>query len=330
LHCNLPDSELSGSSPVQAAQYYWTVPPSSTGNIVIGALTPHPTVDAPGVYLLQVTDPQNGCTATDQTVVTQVAPPAFVPTTKKPDCLDPTGAVQFGPVAGGKAPFRYSVDGGQTYSSSPNFSSLKIGTYYLRVQDAYGCEANETVDLQLPFEPTVSLPPLYQIQLGDSVLLLPELNQPSANIVAWQWSPALGLDRDTVESPTAKPLLRSIYTLKIKDKNGCTATARTEIQVNRRRQLYAPNVFSPNGDGHNDRFMIFGKGAVEVRELAIYDRWGNQLYFAEHLPLNDETVGWDGTFRGQPMNPAVFVWRAVVVFIDDEVESYFGDVTVER
>lgn len=331
LHCNLLETTLNGSSPAGAGMaFFWSMPSGSSGNIVSGALTAKPLVDAPGTYTLRVTDPTNGCTSTDQTTVTEATPPSFVPTVWQPDCLDPTGAVDFGAVTGGKAPFRYSVDGGQTYRNSPAFDNLKIGTYYLQVQDAYGCEANGTVDLQLPFTPTVKLPASTLIELGDSVLLVPELNQSFTDIVKWQWSPNEWLDCTDCPTPEAKPQRRMVYSLKITDKNGCTATAQTEIRVSRRRNLYAPNIFSPNNDGFNDRFMLFGKGALEVRELAIFDRWGNQLYFDEHLPLNDQTKGWDGTFRGQPMNPAVFVWRAVVVFVDGEVETYFGDVTVER
>jgi len=331
LHCNLPEVALNGSSPVGAtAAYAWSVPVGSNGNIASGALSAQPLVDAPGAYQLTVTNTQNGCTSTDVTTVTEVLPPDFQPTLWQPDCIDPTGAVDFGPVTHGKAPFTYSVDGGQTYHNSPAFDNLKINTYSLRVRDAYGCEASKTVDLKPPFTPTVSLPVSTLIELGDSVVLLPTLNQPVGNIVTWQWSPSQWLDCSDCPQPEAKPQRRMVYALKIKDKNGCVAEAKTEIRVNRRRNLYAPNVFSPNGDGLNDRFMLFGKGVVDVRQLAVFDRWGNQMYADEHLPINDQSKGWDGSFRGNPMNPGVFVWQAVVEFVDGEVETYFGDVTIER
>jgi hypothetical protein len=48
------------------------------------------------------------------------------------------------------------------------------------------------------------------------------------------------------------------------------------------------------------------------------------------MQLNDESVGWDGNFRGNPVNPAVFVWRAIVEFLDGAVEILSGDVTVKR
>ena len=108
------------------------------------------------------------------------------------------------------------------------------------------------------------------------------------------------------------------------------ATADVLVRVNRQRQLYAPNIFSPNGDGENDRFLLFGYGVTEIQTLRIFDRWGNQLFLNEHFQQGDELEGWDGRYRGQDMNPGVFVWQAVVEFVDGAVEVFAGDVTLYR
>jgi gliding motility-associated-like protein len=121
-----------------------------------------------------------------------------------------------------------------------------------------------------------------------------------------------------------------LYTLVVTDNNDCDATAQVQVLVNRRRNVYAPNVFSPNEDGENDFFMIFGKGVQEIQSLQIYDRWGSQLFIGEHLAANDEQVGWDGRYRGSAMTPAVFVWWAKVEFVDGAVEVFYGDVTLVR
>ena len=100
--------------------------------------------------------------------------------------------------------------------------------------------------------------------------------------------------------------------------------------VNRNRKIYAPNVFSPNDDGSNDYFMIFGKGVKDIQQLQVFDRWGDELYLGEHLQPGDEPSGWDGTYKGNRMNPAVFVWWAKVEFVDGTVEVFYGDVTLVR
>jgi gliding motility-associated-like protein len=89
-------------------------------------------------------------------------------------------------------------------------------------------------------------------------------------------------------------------------------------------------VFSPNDDGENERFIIYGKGVKEIRTLQIFDRWGSMLWRADGLTAGDENAGWDGTSRGDPLNPAVFVWWAEIEFIDGLKEIYFGDVTIVR
>ncbi|SEF80747.1 PKD repeat-containing protein, partial [Flavobacterium urumqiense] len=68
LTCTLTSISLSGSSTTMGATFSWLA--SNGGNIVSGATTAAPTVNAAGTYALTVTDPINGCTATDVALVT--------------------------------------------------------------------------------------------------------------------------------------------------------------------------------------------------------------------------------------------------------------------
>ncbi|HRI58091.1 MAG TPA: gliding motility-associated C-terminal domain-containing protein [Saprospiraceae bacterium] len=328
LHCNQPQLTLQGSSPTTGNMTYaWT---TTGGNFINGATTAKPLVDAPGNYSLTVTSPVNGCTSADVVAVTEVPPPAFQPELIQPDCNDPKGAVDMGAITGGKAPYSYSKDGGQSFSSQSLFNNLSPGPYLLVVRDAYGCTAESDIEVEEPFVPTVTLPTYIDVELGDVIYLEPLLNQPVSNIAVWQWSPADGLSCTDCRTPIAKPLRTTLYHLKITDLNGCDAAAKVILRVDRRRILYAPNIFSPDGDGENDIFTIYGKSVTEIRSLQIFDRWGAELFIVEHLQANDETRGWDGRFRGKELNPAVFVWQAVVEFEDGEVEVFSGDVTIER
>ncbi len=198
------------------------------------------------------------------------------------------------------------------------------------MSDAYGCTAVQSATINAPFFPTAELATGPILEVGDSVLLEPVLNLPYNQIATWQWTPVEGLSCADCPTPWAKPFRPTTYHLFITDLNGCTAETDVLIQVNRRRNLYAPNIFSPNGDGENERFLIFGRGVAEIQVLRIFDRWGNQLFLNEHFQPNDESEGWDGTFRGQAMNPAVYVWQAVIKFVDGAEEVYSGDVTLYR
>ncbi|MCF8463669.1 MAG: gliding motility-associated C-terminal domain-containing protein [Flavobacteriales bacterium] len=67
-------------------------------------------------------------------------------------------------------------------------------------------------------------------------------------------------------------------------------------------EIFVPNVFSPNDDGANDIFKPRGTEPFDY-EMRIYDRWGNCVFETKEL-----AKGWDGTFKGVPMNSAVFVY----------------------
>ena len=64
--------------------------------------------------------------------------------------------------------------------------------------------------------------------------------------------------------------------------------------------VYFPNIFSPNQDGFNDYFRLSTcpDNHVKILNLRIFDRWGNLFYHQKDFWLNDNVVGWDGTFNG--------------------------------
>lgn len=87
----------------------------------------------------------------------------------------------------------------------------------------------------------------------------------------------------------------------------------------------------PNGDGLNDGFTLFGNPTLEsIEALAIFDRWGEQVFYQENFEPGKPELGWNGLLNGTEMNPAVFAWVASVRFVDGEVRTLSGDVTLIR
>ena len=78
--------------------------------------------------------------------------------------------------------------------------------------------------------------------------------------------------------------------------------------------------------------MVFAKeGQVKaVKSFLVFSRWGESVYQFFNFQPNDPAFGWDGTHRGQLLDPAVFVWFAEVEFTDGEVELFEGDVALVR
>ena len=87
---------------------------------------------------------------------------------------------------------------------------------------------------------------------------------------------------------------------------------------------YAPNVFSPNDDGVNDRWQVFVPCAYTAFTLEVYDRWGSRLF-----STNDPETSWDG----RDAQPGVYVWHMRLtgdLLGEEKVYEDEGDVTVVR
>jgi len=173
----------------------------------------------------------------------------------------------------------------------------------------------------------IELPSDVTIELGDSVRLEPVF---SFIVDSLYWSPPDWLTCTDCPNPWSIPSTTIEYLLSVWSKEGCLVTAPTRIVVNRDITLYVPNVFSPNGDGINDLFSIYSKKNVGiVNQFAIYDRWGELMWEARDF-VADGTTGWDGTFRGEHMQPGVFAWICEVEDLDGGVKRLKGDVTLVK
>jgi gliding motility-associated-like protein len=77
-------------------------------------------------------------------------------------------------------------------------------------------------------------------------------------------------------------------TLTVITPEGCSATAVSSITIGTDGGLTLPNVFTPNGDGRNERFVPF-EAFPGFWTLSVFDRWGNLVFETEDL-----STGWDG------------------------------------
>jgi len=191
-----------------------------------------------------------------------------------------------------------------------------------------GCDSFDlTVNVALIHLSDVDLPSSFTLQYGDSVLLVPQFEFVVDSI---HWSPAEGLSCIDCMQPWASPEQSTDYELTAWSIDGCVTKAVISIEVRRDVHIYIPNVFSPNGDGNNDIFTAYGNREVKlVRRLLIYDRWGDAVWQGVDF-LADGSYGWDGLFRGQPMQPGVMAWICEVELVDGSTQKLAGDVTLIR
>ncbi len=121
---------------------------------------------------------------------------------------------------------------------------------------------------------------------------------------AYSWSPSQGLSCVTCSSPVVTVLQKTTFYVIITNTNGCIAIDSVVISMDETcGNIYIPNAFSPNGDGQNDIFFVYGT-AFNQFELKIYDQWGEMI-----TKINDTSTGWDGTFKGKEMNSDVYLYK---------------------
>lgn len=233
---------------------------------------------------------------------------------------------------GNPVTYQFSVDNGiNRLPGEP--SPVFAGTHLITVVDVVNnCTADTIIEIFQPLPISVDLPSIVEIELGDTLTQLDPNIISSLPIDTFLWTPASQLSCADCKNPFVNAIQSQLYTLTIIDINGCPATAQVFVDVDLDRNVFIPNVFSPDDDGINDIFRVFtGLGVRNIRRFHVYDRWGELMFDQLNVsPSADGTIGWDGRFNGERMNPAVFVYIIEVEFLDGSLLVYRGDVTLLR
>ncbi len=227
--------------------------------------------------------------------------------------------------------YEYYLDG--VKSDNSTFQNLAAGTYTVTIKDVYGCESSETVTLTEPenMEPTIIGPDFIKENSSGAYEIG---NVDNFNIISIVWYFENG---DTICSGSqCKNITLSLdfdrtVCVDIVNDNGCEATTCLDIRFIENVDVDIPNIFSPDGDGLNDRFYISGDNTVlSIKDMKIYDRWGELVFSQQNFPPNDASYGWDGNFRGKKVLPGVYVFYAILEIKDREDMKVMGDITIIR
>lgn len=167
-----------------------------------------------------------------------------------------------------------------------------------------------------PSTAVITVHPTPQPALGDDFLICPD-DLGDTLPTLWPGDFAQYRWQNNAHSPVLEVKKGGLYWVQVTDVFGCTASDSLVVREICPTQYYIPNVFSPNDDGDNDYFEVYGRDVISLW-LSVYDRWGNHLFESNAIDAR-----WDGTFRGQPVNPGVYTWVA-------RVEGYRKDGQVFR
>ena len=289
-----------------------------------------------GLYTVTVTD-HKGCQATTSYELKGQAILRFIAKQKDTiKCFGDKTCIYLDTVYGGAGPaYSFSLNGGSVY---PYGSCIEVvgskEPYLVTVFDSEGCKEEDDILISQPDEIFVDLGNDIEIDLGDSKTVSINTNTNISNV---KWI----IDTLSINYEYLNDLHTELKINAFKDSkmvatvistDGCEATGEVNVLVNTFRNVYVPNIFTPDGDGLNEEFKItIGKGVKKVNYFKIFDRWGNLMHEENNLlPVSGNVGAWDGTYRGRKVNPGVYVYLIEVEFMDDRVILYRGAVTVVR
>lgn len=123
----------------------------------------------------------------------------------------------------------------------------------------------------------------------------------TGNIQSYKWSPANFLSNALLRNPIFRGNADQLLTLTVESANGCVAT--DEILITVVKPFPIPNVFSPNGDGIHDTWVIPELDKYPNAIVNVFDRYGRRVFFTEGYKRP-----WDGTFNGKPLAVATYYY----------------------
>lgn len=135
------------------------------------------------------------------------------------------------------------------------------------------------------------------------------------------WSPSAALSDPTVADPVTTLSSDEQFVLKVTTNEGCTAADTVLVKVFKGPAIYVPSAFTPNGDGKNEVLRPVYVGIKELKQFAVFNRWGQMVFTTANMQ-----IGWEG----RDAVPDTYVWLIRAVNSLDKPVTLKGTVTIIR
>lgn len=200
--------------------------------------------------------------------------------------------------------------------STFNTTVTTSGVYYVTVVNAVGCATSDSIDIGIYSSASVTASPSdTTVSLGFSAQLT------ATGGISYEWEPAASLDDPTSATPLATPLENTTYSVTVTVSPGCTGVREVTVNVIEDFLVIPPNLFSPNGDGINDTWLITNIVTYPSCEVFVFNRWGGEIF-----STTDYQNDWDGTnSSGDPLSDGTYYY---ILKCGDQ--TYKGDITILR
>ncbi len=290
-------------------------------------------ISGEGTYFLRVLNFDNGCESVDSILMVK-DPQSFLGITVEandPNCLGfQDGSINVTNVDGGFGPFEYIIDNELPQSDS-TFTDLSVGSYMIEVIDSLGCTIEMDVNLLDGLDFMVEAEMETTIIVGDTINLNSVFNIPNEEVASTTWT-AHNIDYscDDCFEPPVSPLINTYYTLNATSIGGCQDSSEVLIRVNRNPDIEVANVFAPGSETNGLFYIQQTRGIERVLSMSVFDKWASRMFSIENVLPADPSAAWDGTYKGQFVNPGVYVVVAEILLYSGEIVTYAGDITVLR
>jgi len=314
--CNGASTTLNASGGVS---YSWS-PPTGLTNANISNPVASPTAST--TYTVTVTD-GNNCSATDDVVIGIYPSPTISFTASVAHGCEPLSVNFTDNSSPSIQSWQWNFgDPSSTSNTStlqnPSHTFVSPGTYSvtLSVVTTDGCQGTFTSSNLITVYPNPTAAftpqPLYSTT-GFPISFI----DGSTNAYSWLWDFG-DASTSTEQNPSHSYSQTGYHTvwLVVETAHGCIDSASKEVLI---FDIKIPNVFTPNGDGINDNFVISGIEYVPDCQIIIFNRWGKKVYES-----NDYKNDWDGG------KYADGVYYYIFTLPQGNIKSYHGTVTILR
>lgn len=277
-----------------------------------GDETASTTVSTAGTWMVTVS---NACGSDAASAVTQAIPPPAVSIAASGTVLCPDEAIVL--TASGIGTYLWS-----TGDTTASITVTAGGIYAATASNACGNVSEALTIVESPLAAAFTASPL----TGRAPLNVAFVNGtvPPTATSAWD----LGTGQTMEPSPTwtyAEPGMYTVVLTAMDPATGCTDTAMVTIVVEPGTStLTVPNVFSPNGDGVNDLFVMQQQGLVAF-ECILLNRWGQEVG-----RMTGPEQGWNGRKNGEPLPEGTYYYVVRASGLDGRTYDLSGAVTLVR
>lgn len=200
-------------------------------------------------------------------------------------------------------------------------------TYTVIAQLAGCIPDTDYVKVDVRPRPTVDAGPDQEVIAGTPV----RLQATGGNVAVYLWTPSTGLSCQDCPNPDVTVPTTTTFVVTGISSYGCRTSDSVTIYLYcHSKQVFLPNVFTPNNDGENDVFYPRGSGLSLIKSFRIYNRWGELLFERSNIQANDASNAWDGYYKGDYPRPDVYVYVVEAICTTGQAVLIKGDVTIVR